>query len=43
MLKHAPSTHSEALTEAAKKHYEPLQWNSFFDELTFTSDVILQL
>jgi hypothetical protein len=27
------------LTESAKKHYEPLQWNNFFDELTYTDDV----
>jgi protein phosphatase methylesterase 1 len=31
------------MTEAAKKHYEPLPWTNFFDELTYTDDVTANL
>lgn len=27
------------MSEANKKHYEPLAWDSFFDELSYADDV----
>lgn len=33
------SSHAEQMSAANKKHYEPLAWDGFFDELTYTDDV----
>lgn len=33
------SSHSEQMSAANNKHYEPLPWDDFFDELTYTDDV----
>ena len=35
-------THAEQMSAANKKHYEPLSWDGFFDELTYTDDVIFK-
>lgn len=35
------SSHSEQMTAANKKHYEPLHWDVFFDELSYLDDVKL--
>lgn len=36
-----PSTHAQHMSEANKKHYEPLHWDGFFDELCYLDDVQL--
>lgn len=30
------------MTAANKKHYEPLSWDGFFDEISYLDDVILK-
>ena len=34
-----PKTHAEQMQAANKKHYEPLTWDSFYDELSYLDDV----
>lgn len=36
----SPSTHAEQMTAANKKHYEPLAWDGFFDQLSYADDVL---
>lgn len=38
-----PPNHAGALTEVNKKHYEPVSWDKYFDELTYTDNVHLFL
>lgn len=36
-------THSEQMSAANKKHYEPLAWDLFFDELSYLDNVKFNL
>lgn len=37
--KNTTPSHSEQMSAANKKHYEPLAWDGFFDELSYADDV----
>ena len=34
-----PKSHAEQMSAANKKHYEPITWDNYFDELSFLDDV----
>ena len=35
-----PKSHSEQMSAANKKNYEPFTWDQYFDELSFLDDVL---
>ena len=35
-----PKSHSQQMSAANKKNYEPLVWDQYFDELSFLDDVL---
>ena len=38
-----PKTHAEQMSAANKKHYEPLSWDNYFDELSYLDNVLYLL
>ena len=36
---HPPHKNAQQMSAANKKHYEPLTWDNFFDELSYLDDV----